>query len=235
MTEPIAHHRCHAPSSRNPIPVNPISAKLRLLPMLALTLLAACTRGGEVEDGGVFVTRNPCPVIGIPAATGDITLFNPPQSRDAAAIDVTATITNLFANCQDTGDRIMSNAAFDVVAVRRDAGPARQVVLPFFSVAVQGGSQVIAKRVGQVVLNFPAGSQRAQAKGQAVIWVSRAAATLPANVREILTRRRRPGDPEAAVDPLSDPGVRAAVARATFEHLVGFQMSQDMLRYNATR
>ena len=37
-----------------------------------------------------------------------------------------------------------------------------------------------------------------------------AAATLPANVREILTRKRRAGDPEAAVDPLSDPGVRAA-------------------------
>ena len=29
--------------------------------------------------------------------------------------------------------------------------------------------------------------------------------------------------------------IRAAVARATFEHLVGFQMSADMLRYNATR
>ena len=209
--------------------------KLRLLPLLALSLLSACSREGAVGEGGVFITRSPCPLVGIPAATGDITLFNPPQSRDASAIDVTATITNLFANCNDSGDRIVSNAAFDVVAVRRDAGPARQVVLPVFSAAVQGGSQVVAKRVGQVVLNFPAGSQRAQARGQSVIYVSRAAATLPENVREILTRRRRAGDPEAAVDPLSDPGVRAAVARATFEHLVGFQMSPQMLRYNATR
>ncbi|HUE78830.1 MAG TPA: hypothetical protein VMN38_04290 [Sphingomicrobium sp.] len=209
--------------------------KLRILPILLVSLLSACSRQGDIEDGGVFITRSACPLVGIPAATGDITVFNPPQSRDAAAIDVTATITNLFANCDETGDRIMSNAAFDVVAVRSDAGPARQVVLPFFSVAVQGGSQIVAKRVGQVALNFPEGSQRAQTKGQAVIWVSRAAATLPANVREILTRRRRAGDPEAAVDPLTDPTVRAAVARATFEHLVGFQMSPEMLRYNATR
>lgn len=209
--------------------------KLRLLPLLVLSLLSACTRGGEIEDGGVFITRSACPVLGIPAATGDITLFNPPGSRDASAIDVTATITNLFNNCNETGDWIMSNAAFDVVAVRRDAGPARQVVLPFFSVAVQGGTQIVAKRVGHIALNFPAGSHRAETRGQAVIRVSRSAASLPANVREILTRRRRPGDPAAAVDPLSDPGVRAAVARATFEHLVGFQMSQDMLRYNATR
>ena len=35
--------------------------------------------------------------------------------------------------------------------------------------------------------------------------------------------------------PLADPAVRAAVANATFEHLVGFQLTQDQLRYNATR
>ena len=209
--------------------------KLRILSLLALSLLSACSRRGNVEDGGVFITRSACPLLGIPAATGDVTVFNPANSRDASAIDVTATITNLFHNCDETGDWVVSNAAFDVVAVRRDAGPARQVVLPFFSVAVQGGTQVIAKRVGHVALDFPAGSQRAQTRGQAVVRVSRSAASLPANVREILTRRRKAGDPEAAVDPLSDPAVRAAVASATFEHLVGFQMSQDMLRYNATR
>ncbi len=209
--------------------------KLRIATLLILSLLSACSRRGQIEDGGVYITRSACPQIGIPAATGDITLFNPPQSRDAAAIDVTATITNLFNNCNQSGDRVLSNASFDVVAVRGDAGPARQVVLPFFSVAVQGGSRIVSKRVGQVVLNFPAGSQRAQTKGQAALWLSRAAATLPENARLILNRRRKAGEAEAAVDPLSDPAVRAAVAAATFEHLVGFQMSQDMLRYNATR
>ena len=48
-------------------------------------------------------------------------------------------------------------------------------------------------------------------------------------------RTRKTGDADAAVDPLSDPKIRDAVARATFEHLVGFQLSQDQLRYNATR
>lgn len=209
--------------------------KLRILSLLILSLLSACSRRGQIEDGGVYVTRSACPLIGIPAATGDITLFNPPQSRDAAAIDVTATITNLFNNCNETGDRVLSNAGFDVVAVRSDAGPARQVVLPFFSAAVQGGSQIVAKRIGQVVLNFPAGSQRAQARGQAVLWVSRSAATLSANARAILTRKRKAGEADAAIDPLSDPALLAAVAAATFEHLVGFQMSPEMLKYNATR
>jgi hypothetical protein len=210
--------------------------KLRLFPLLMLSLLASCTRSDEMEAGGVYVTRSACPLVGIPAATGDVTIFNPAGSRDAAAIDVTVSMTNVIANCNDaSGDRILSNVGFDVVAVRRDAGPARQVVVPFFSTVVQGGTRVVAKRIGYIGLNFAAGSPRAQTRGQAVARISRAAAALPEDVRRALTRERKAGEADAAVDPLTDPAVRTAVARATFEHLIGFQMTQDELRYNATR
>ena len=43
------------------------------------------------------------------------------------------------------------------------------------------------------------------------------------------------GDADAAVDPLSKPEIRDAVARATFEQLIGFQLTQAQLQYNATR
>jgi hypothetical protein len=210
--------------------------KFRLLSLLMVSLLASCTRGSEIEDGGVYITRSACPLVGVPAGTGDITLFDPPSSRAASAIDVTATMTNVFGNCSDiSGDRILSNVSFEVVAVRRDAAQARQVVLPFFDVMVQGGSRVVAKRIGQIALNFEAGSLRAQTRGQAVARVSRSAATLPENARLALTQRRKAGTEVAAVDPMTDPAVREAVARATFEHMVGFQMSQEQLRYNVTR
>ncbi len=96
-------------------------------------------------------------------------------------------------------------------------------------------SQVVAKRIGQIAVNFAAGSLRGAGRGQAVISVSRAATSLPAEVRAELTKERKVGDPNAAIDPLSNPTIRAAVARATFEHLIGFQLTQAQLRYNATR
>ena len=34
---------------------------------------------------------------------------------------------------------------------------------------------------------------------------------------------------------MNKPEIRDAVARATFEHLIGFQLTQEQLRYNATR
>lgn len=222
---------CRPPDFRR----NPTPVKLRLATLLTLSLLSACSRTGEIEDGGVYITRSACPQIGIPAATGDITLFNPPQSRDAAAIDVTATITNLRSTCQEAGDQIISTATFDVVGQRRDAGAARQVVLSYFDVAIQGGTTIAAKRVGNVGLNFAAGSQRAQTSGQATIRVSRAAATLPADIERTLTAPRKAGDASAAIDPLTDPAIRAAVQRATFEHVIGFQLTDAQLRYNATR
>jgi hypothetical protein len=67
------------------------------------------------------------------------------------------------------------------------------------------------------------------------VRVNRGVATLPANVRQLLTRPRKAGEASAATDPLADPAIRTAVSNATFEHLVGFQLTQDQLRYNATR
>lgn len=208
----------------------------RRLTALALVLLAtACSREGEITATGVYITRSVCPQVGIPAATGDITLFSPANRADAAAIDVSAAITNVRSTCDDTGANIVSTVTFDVVGTRRDYAEARSVVLPYFTVAMQGGTQVVAKRVGQVGLNFAAGNPRAQTSGQATIQVSRAAATLPEDVRRELTRERKADDPDAAIDPLANPTIRDAVARATFEHLVGFQLSEQQLRYNATR
>lgn len=209
--------------------------KLRLTTLVMIALLSACSRKGEFADGGVYVVRSACPQVAIPAATGDITLFDPVGQSDAAAIDVVAAITNIRATCTDDTSNVVSTASFDVIANRRDAGTARQVILPYFDVAMQGGNMVIAKRVGQVVLNFAAGSQRAQTSGQATIRVSRAAATLPAEIQNQLTRVRKAGDSDAAIDPMTDPTVRAAVTRATFEQLIGFQLTAAQLQYNATR
>ena len=214
------------------------TVKLRLAALSAFALLGACRHAGDVtaeNGGGIWAVRSTCPIPGVVAGTGDITLFNPQGSTDARAIDVTAAITDVRNTCQDAGNDVVSTATFTVVALRRDAGPARQVLLPYFDVAMQGGTRIVAKQIGQVALNFPAGSQHACTQAQASIRVNRGAATLPDNVRKILTRPRKAGDPEAAIDPMSDPAVRTAVAEATFEHLVGFQMSQDQLRYNATR
>ena len=206
--------------------------------LLLVSLIFATTACGgprELADGGVYTRRTVCPQVAIPVATGDITLFDPAGRTDSAAIDVVATMTNVRSTCSETTDPIVSSATFDVVATRRDGGEARTVVLPYFDIAMQAGSQVAAKRIGQVAVNFAAGSRRGSGRGAALVRINRASTGLAADVRAKLTERRKSGDVNAAIDPLSDPTVRAAVARATFEHLIGFQVSEEQLRYNATR
>ena len=209
--------------------------KSALFALAAVAILSGCKSSGTVEATGVYVTRSTCPQVGIPAGTGDITLFSPPGSADAAAIDVVATITNLRASCMEDAANVVSTATFDVVATRRDAGEARQVTLPYYHVIAQGGSDIVAKKIGYVGLNFPAGSVRAQTNAQARGRATRGAVVLPEDIRRELTRNRKPGDADAAIDPMSDPRIRDAVAKATFEQLIGFQLTQDQLRYNATR
>ena len=203
---------------------------------LGLLALAACSTDGQIDEtGGIQITRSACPAVAVPVATGDVTLFDPPASRDARAIDVVANVTNVRSTCQETADQLVVTATFDVFARRRDAGAARDIVLPYFATVMQGGSQVVSKRLQGVRLSFAAGQTRASTRGQTTAQVSRAATALPAEVRERLTRRRKPGDPDAAIDPMSDPAVRGAVQRATFELLVGFQLTPEQLAYNATR
>ncbi|MBH5323339.1 hypothetical protein [Aurantiacibacter sediminis] len=201
-------------------------------------LLAACSGEGElVVDQGVGITalRSVCPAVGVPNYTGDVTLFTTPGARTADALDVTAAITNVQSTCDETGAQVYTNATFDVVAQRRNTSGARTVELPFFSTVMRGGNSVVSKRIGTVTLNFADGQARAQTTGTAGAFVDRAAATLPEDIRERITRRRRAGDLSAAVDPLTEPEVRAAVARATFELLIGFQLEDEQLEYNATR
>ena len=205
--------------------------------LLGLTALglAACSQEGSIESGGVIVARDLCPQVAIPAGTGSITLFTMPGNTTQDALDVTAAITNVSPQCYENASEIVSVTSYDVYAQRRQAGPARTVSLPVFNTVMRGGEAVISKKVGQVTLQFPEGGLRAEASGQAQASISRAAATLPADVRRELTRKRKAGDVDAAIDPLSKPEIRAAVANASFEQLIGFQLTADQLRYNATR
>lgn len=210
-----------------------------LKPILAVATLlavAGCAKSGDITDtGGVSVTRSTCPAVGVPANVGDITLFDPPASKDARAIDVTATITDVRTSCDETGAEIVSTSTFDVQATRRNPRGAREVVLPYFASVVRGGNVVVSKRVSRVALSFADGEARATGRGEGVAVVNRAAATLPDAIRTQITRKRKAGDEDAAIDPLTDPAVRQAVARASFELLIGFQLNADQLQYNVTR
>lgn len=213
--------------------------RTRALPAFGLlAALAACAGEGElVVDQGVGITSvlSTCPAVGIPDYTGDITTFRDASDRSLASLDVSAAITNLRPTCNDTGEKVYTEASFEVHARRTDTRGARTVTLPYFVTVLRGGSAVVSKRVGQVTLAFADGQERAVATAKVGSFVNRADAALPEDIREKITRRRRPGEVDAALDPLADPEVKAAIARTRFEMLVGFQLTEDQLAYNVRR
>lgn len=217
-------------------------ALLRPTVLLSLTsalALTGCAKSGDLVVGaggaGITAVRSKCPAVGVPDYTGDITLFRDGGQRLASDIDVTANITNVRSTCNDSGERVYSEATFDVFARRADARGARSVALPYFVTVLRGGGAVVSKQVGTVTIAFADGQERGRASAKAGSYVVGAEATLPEEIRQQITRERKAGDPDAALDPLADPAVRAAVQRATFEMLVGFNLSQQQLAYNVTR
>lgn len=216
-----------------------MTARFRLISALALAAaLAGCRSSGDIvidEGVGIQAFRSACPAVGIPDYTGDVTLFRTAGDTSAANIDLVATMTNVRNECNESGEKVFSSVSFDVLARRTDTRGARTLTVPYFVTVLRGGRAVISKRVGQVTLNFADGQERAQASGQGSAYVDKAEASIPSDIRARITRKRRAGEDDAAVDPLSQPDVKAAIARATFEVLVGFQLDQNQLSYNATR
>ena len=211
-----------------------IKPKLAVGVLLPLALLG-CSREGELSTAGVTVIRSACPAVGIPMGTGDVTLFNPPASRESDAIDVVASMTNVRSSCVENSAQLVTTVNFEVHALRRDPRGAREVIVPYFATVVQAGNNVVTKSVSRVALRFNEGDYRASSSGAATSQVLRSAATLPDAIRREIVRERRGGEADAAVDPMADPKVREAVQRASFEVLVGFQLTPEQLTYNMTR
>src|SRR3546814_10685628 len=115
-------------------------------------------------------------------------------------------MTNVRSTCADATADVVTTITFDVFAQRRDTSAARDVTLPFFITVVDGGTAVVARRLGNVSVHFDAGAARAQTRGQATAIVNRAAATLPEDIRDEITRTRKPGAVDAAIDQLSQIG-----------------------------
>ncbi len=215
-------------------------ARIGTLACLPLIALAGCSKShGElvVDDGvGVTALRSPCPIVEVPEMTGDVTLLAPGRD-DAGAIDTVASLTNVRSTCDDAARaaKLTTRVEFDVIARRNDTHGARHIDLPTFAVVQRGGSAIVAKHVGTIGIDFADGQARATAHGSATTMVSRDEATLSPAIRARLARKRKAGDTDAAVDPLSLPEVKAALSNATFEVLVGFQMTDQQLAYNARR
>jgi hypothetical protein len=216
-------------------------SRLTIASLIALALAGCRSQGELVIDEGVGVTavRSTCPAVGVPDYTGDMTLFRPGGGKTAADMDVVAAMTNVRSQCNDgskaSDGKVYAKATFDVLARRIDTRGARQVTLPYYVAVLRGGSAVITKRIGQVTLDFADGQERATASGQGSATIDRAEALLPREIRDRINRKRRAGDTDAAIDPLSEPDIKAAVTRTTFELLVGFQLDEGQLAYNVTR
>lgn len=208
-----------------------------LLSVSALAiLLAGCGDRNKLDETlGLAVVRSTCPAVAVAAYTGDVSIFSPVESQDARALDVMASMTNLRTACDETGDVVHATVTFDVEARRAGARGAREVVLPYFATVMRAGTRIMSKSQGRVLVRFADGETRARASATATADVQKSLAALPAIVQERLRKKRKVGDVDASVDPLADPKVKSAISEANFELIVGFQLTEAQLAYNATR
>ncbi|TQL28439.1 hypothetical protein FBY55_1804 [Zymomonas mobilis] len=205
---------------------------------LASLLLGGCVvhHGQFDEMGSMTVRRSSCPAVAVPDYTGDVTLFNPSDQRTASAIDIEAVITKLRPKCDDTASGpVVTHLTFTVQARRRHVGGARDITLPYFVAVMRAGTRLLSKEMGTVRIHFEPGQMATDTEVTTSSAIDHDSATLPRDIIRQLNKVRQVTDVDASVDPTNDPKVRAAMKEASFEMLVGFQLTEPQLAYNATR
>src|SRR3546814_3634393 len=97
-----------------------VSIQKALIASIAVLSLAACAKVGDIDvTGCIIAKRSACPSVAIPDYTGDIILFNPPQSRQASAIDVLANITNLRSDEQSSALQSLMRISYAVSRLKK--------------------------------------------------------------------------------------------------------------------
>ncbi|MEX6723051.1 hypothetical protein [Parapedomonas caeni] len=194
--------------------------RLALMAALPVVLLAGC------QKNPLKITRTLCPAHAVAKSAGTMTLFSPPESRNADAMVASAAITGLTNNCTEGADPVASNLRITIGAQRPAAGSEQTVTLPYFVAVVKGGNQLISKQVYQATVRFPAGQLRAETVETVRANIDRAAALAALPPKP--DKKRRDENPE-------DVFMDAAPKAASFEVLVGFQLADSDVLYNITR
>ncbi len=199
-----------------------MSFRILAAPIALALVLGGCASTGDLDiseaGAGITAVRTACPTVGVPAGTGDVTLFDPATSRDATAIDVVAAMTDVRSTCGDAGADVVTDVTFQVLARRASADGPRDVTLALFHHRGAG-----RQRGGRQARRPRGGAFRRRPDSRAASTARPAPASI-ARRRDAARRRQAPHHAEAqgaaseaaAVDPLSAPDVRAAVLRATF-------------------
>jgi hypothetical protein len=120
------------------------------------------------------------------------------------------------------------DASFDVVATRARRWRGAPGDLPYYNV-IAGRQDIVAKKVA-CRSQFPPGAfapRQRSGDGR----VNRGAVRLPKTCIGQLTRVRNARRPRRGRSTLVGSQGPRRVAKATFEQLIGFQLTQDQLRY----
>jgi hypothetical protein len=195
-----------------------VSYLYRIASLAALSAVAIGLSGCETNPLKVRLTS--CPPVAILKHTNTLTSFNSPTERNLDNVRFTAFIDDVSSTCRER-DRVQTDLAFRVSAVRGQAGQAGQVTVPYFVTVMQGQRTIISKQVGAATLNFAGDSPRAETRVTA----------------QVLTNLLPPPPPMPKATGLEGDAPRPDLDRQKiqYEVLIGFQLSDADVVYNITR
>jgi hypothetical protein len=185
-----------------------------LLPAFAALLaLAGCA------SNPLIVRRTSCPAVAVVKNASTMTRFSTQGRYDAQDVQLTAMISNIQPSCVERRDGAVTAVRFEILAARRAAAGVQEVQLPYFIMLVKDGQTILAKQIYGTSVRFEENGSNA-AVLQTVSVIS-----------PLVPLPERPKrSKEEEYDEFAPPP-----KPATYEVLIGFQLTDAEAAYNVGR
>ena len=128
---------------------------LRILPVLALALLAGCGKSSIRSE----IPKLICPAVGLVKDTTTLTRFREGGSYDTDDVLYSAFLSRMTSNCAKDGNEIIADIAFNVTGVKGPASGTDQISLPYFVAVTTQGGGILSKQVYNSVIDLSKGGR----------------------------------------------------------------------------
>jgi hypothetical protein len=124
---------------------------------LLLAALPACASLNPFKKAD----PRPCPAVLVLRDTVKTTVYRPGPGRDILDQRFTAEIADLSGSCKYSEDTLSVSVAIDLVFTKGPAQEGQDMSVPYFVAVTRGGEDILAKRIFDSAIEFPANRRRA--------------------------------------------------------------------------
>jgi hypothetical protein len=103
----------------------------------------------------------PCPTVAVLRDAGQLVQYRPGPGRDILDVRYSVDIADITGSCKYSRDALEVTVSVDLIFTKGPAAEGAEMSAPYFVAVTRGGDDILAKKIFDSTIEFPANRRRA--------------------------------------------------------------------------